>query len=192
MYDDEPRPPRRAPATSTRQAAAAAPAAPTTMPVGAVYRPRRNRWPGYLAVGALCAGVAAVVVSNHYDDRSVGQRLDAGIAAAGQSVDQGVQGLRDGAQSIAQSGAAAGDNVAASWSDASITAAVKASLATDPALSAIAIDVDTQDGIVRLQGPAPDPVARERASVLARAPEGVRGVDNQLRVPGEAALPTTS
>lgn len=82
--------------------------------------------------------------------------------------------------------------MAASWSDASITAAVKASLATDPALSAIAIDVDTQDGIVSLKGPAPDPVARERASVLARAPDGVRGVDNQLRVPGEVDPPNAS
>ena len=137
MYDDEPRPQRRAGLTGAPHAAKRAAthdvrheaphaAAPReAMPVGMVYRPRRNRWPGYLAVGALCAGVAAVIVSNHYDDRSLGQSLDAGIAAAGQSVDQGVQGLRDGAQSIAQSGAAAGDNVAASWSDASITAAVK-------------------------------------------------------------------
>ena len=66
--------------------------------------------------------------------------------------------------------------------DAGITAKVKAALAADPTLSALSIDVDTHDGIVTLKGPAPDAKSRDRAGVLAAAPEGVRSVDNQLHV----------
>ena len=64
----------------------------------------------------------------------------------------------------------------------STTAAVKTALAADPALSALKIGVDTNDGVVRLTGPAPDAQARDRAGVLAAAPKGVRSVDNLLKV----------
>jgi osmotically-inducible protein OsmY len=43
--------------------------------------------------------------------------------------------------------------------------------------------VTTTQGIVRLEGPAPNATAKERATVLAGAPEGVRGVDNRLALP---------
>ena len=66
--------------------------------------------------------------------------------------------------------------------DAGITAAVKTALAADPALSALKIDVDTSNGVVKLTGPAPDAQARDRAGVLAAAPKGVRSVDNLLTV----------
>jgi hypothetical protein len=66
--------------------------------------------------------------------------------------------------------------------DATITAQVTAALATDPQLSSVRIDVDTQDGVVTLTGPAPDEKARVRATQLAAAPEGVVRVENRLRV----------
>lgn len=139
------------------------------------FRPRRRRWPGFLAAGLLGAAVAAVVVSSYYDPRSIGQRLDAGIAATQQGVEQG-------AQAVADQGNLAGQQMAEAFSDAGITVAVKRALAADPALSALKIDVDTQDGVVRLRGPAPDEKSRERAGVLAAAPQGVRSVENQLIV----------
>ena len=63
-----------------------------------------------------------------------------------------------------------------------MTAAVKTALAADPVLSAWKIDVTTRDGVVTLVGPAKDARSRDRAEVIAHAPEGVRGVDNQLVV----------
>ncbi len=66
--------------------------------------------------------------------------------------------------------------------DATITAAVSAGLAKDPDLSAIKIDVDTQAGKVTLRGPAPNPVAKERAEEIAKNVKGVSSVDNQLEV----------
>jgi hyperosmotically inducible periplasmic protein len=68
--------------------------------------------------------------------------------------------------------------------DAAITTAVNAKLAQDKTLSAMRIDVDTVDGKVSLRGTAPDPTARQRATTLASAVDGVVSVDNQLTVSG--------
>ncbi len=155
------------------------------------YRPKRRRWPGVLAACVLGAGIGALAVSSYYDDRSVGQRLDATVQATQQSVAE----WRDGASTVARDGVSAGvdagsrvgERAASVLSDASITASVKTALAADPKLSAVKIDVDTQGGVVSLEGPAPDLQSRERAEILASAPEGVLRVDNRLVVtPPEA------
>ena len=135
------------------------------------YRPKRRIWPGLLGAGLIGAAVAGLVVSNAYDHRSVGQRVDAGIQATQQTVN-----------AAAAQGARATQDVAAVLDDAGITAAVKTALAADPALSALKIAVDTSNGVVKLTGPAPDAQSRERAGVLAAAPKGVRSVDNLLTV----------
>lgn len=44
------------------------------------------------------------------------------------------------------------------------------------------IEVDTVQGVVSLSGPAPSADAAERATVLARAVEGVTAVQNRLVV----------
>ena len=144
------------------------------------YRPPRRRWPGVLAACVLGAGLGALAVSSFYDERTVGERLDATVSATQQTVAQGVEGLRDGATTAARDGAEVSDRAASALNDAGITAAVKTALAADPRLSAVKIDVDTKDGVVSLEGPAPDEKSRERAEVLAAAPEGVLRVDNRL------------
>ncbi len=148
----------------------------------ASFRPRRRRGPGLLIAALLGAGIAAVAVSSWYDDRSLGQRVDATVDAAGQGLQQQVDSLKAGASAVAVEGAATRDRLASGISDAGITAAVKTALAADPSLSALQIDVETRDGVVTLAGPAPDDKARERAAVLAAAPDGVRSVDNRLVV----------
>ena len=57
-----------------------------------------------------------------------------------------------------------------------------AALAKDKDLSAIKIDVDTQNGVVTLSGPAPTATAKQRASEIARTVKGVSSVNNQLTV----------
>jgi hyperosmotically inducible periplasmic protein len=67
--------------------------------------------------------------------------------------------------------------------DALITTKVKASLATDPQVSALAIDVDSAEGVVTLTGVVEGEPQRQRAIQLAQGMEGVRRVDaNNLRV----------
>ena len=68
--------------------------------------------------------------------------------------------------------------------DAVITTSVKAELAKDPKLSAMKINVDTNQGRVLLKGTAPSNEAREHATTLAQNVKGVVGVDNQLTVGG--------
>jgi hyperosmotically inducible protein len=72
----------------------------------------------------------------------------------------------------------AGDAV----SDSTITAEVKSALAADPQLSALKIDVDTNNGVVTLTGPAPDEQSKSRATQIAAAPKGVMRVENRLEV----------
>jgi len=67
-------------------------------------------------------------------------------------------------------------------SDAAITAKVKSRLAADPDVSAREIDVDTLDGRVRLSGVVDSRYERAEAVRVARRTEGVRAVDNDLRV----------
>ncbi|NRF71589.1 BON domain-containing protein [Aquincola sp. S2] len=74
------------------------------------------------------------------------------------------------------------DEAQGAINDAAITASVNARLARDNELSAMRIDVDTVGGKVALKGTAPNDSARERATQLAQAVDGVRSVDNQLAI----------
>jgi osmotically-inducible protein OsmY len=65
--------------------------------------------------------------------------------------------------------------------DAAVTARVKTTLAADARLSAVDINVDTQDGVVTLKGRAPDEAARKHATELVKGVKGVSKVDNQLK-----------
>lgn len=83
----------------------------------------------------------------------------------------------------AQQGAAnMADRAGAAISDATITTSVKAALAADDKLSALQINVDTEQGVVKLTGPAPDEISRTRATELAADAKGVNRVENELVV----------
>jgi len=66
--------------------------------------------------------------------------------------------------------------------DAAITAAVKAKLATDGNINPFNIDVDTNEGVVTLQGRVDKPEARTEAERLARETDGVKRVINLIKV----------
>lgn len=69
---------------------------------------------------------------------------------------------------------------AARVDDSVITRQVSAAIAADQQLHAMRIDVDTQNGIVTLSGPAPTATAKEHAGEVARTVQGVVSVNNQL------------
>jgi hypothetical protein len=66
--------------------------------------------------------------------------------------------------------------------DAAITAKVKAKLAADGDVNPFNIDVDSNQGVVTLQGRVEKEEARRRAEELARDTEGVKRVINLIKV----------
>src|SRR5690242_16871412 len=66
--------------------------------------------------------------------------------------------------------------------DAAITAKVKAKLAADGDINPFNIDVDTNEGVVTLQGRVAKDVARTKAEQLARDTDGVKRVVNLVKV----------
>ncbi len=75
--------------------------------------------------------------------------------------------------------------------DASLTASVKTKLVSERAKNMVAVNVDTKNGVVHLQGTVPTVEDRFQAERLARATKGVVDVKNDLKVESAAASPPT-
>ena len=142
--------------------------------------PRRLR--PIAAVTAVLALTALAACNRPADDRTAGQRVDSAITKSEQKAQQTKEDTKSAAANINQTTERAANDVSDKVKDAAITTAVNAKLAQDKSLSALRIDVDTVGGRVSLRGTAPDPAARERATTLASAVDGVVSVDNQLVV----------
>jgi len=94
-------------------------------------------------------------------------------------------GVRDVVDSITMRSVAAvpePDAARATFSDAQLTAAVKAKLAAEPGVSALRIDVDTRDGVVTLKGRVKTAAEKDQALLIARETNGVRSVEDMLTV----------
>lgn len=152
----------------------------------------------------LACGALTLAACDKNDNRTVGEKVDAGLAKTEQAADTAAAKTKDAlaeakakvesssasGEASAKQGAAeageaarnAGASISATVDDASITAAVSAGLAKDADLSAIKIDVDTKGGAVMLKGPAPSAAAKLRATDIAKAVNGVTSVNNQLDV----------
>lgn len=127
-------------------------------------------------------------------DGTVGQKVDRALAQtkeelarAGEQVKPTLERAGDSieraGQQVKPTLEKAGDKIkAAAGSDAAITASIKTDYLKDPDLSVFKIDVDTQDGVVTLNGVADTPSARMRAEKLAAANKGVKEVRNKLTV----------
>lgn len=66
--------------------------------------------------------------------------------------------------------------------DGAITAKVKSRFISDKYVDAFDINVDTHEGVVTLQGDVTNTIAKEQAGRLASDVEGVKSVDNRIRV----------
>lgn len=79
-------------------------------------------------------------------------------------------------------GAQADPALAAKVDDAKIVAAIKQQFEADPDLGAMALDVDSKDGMVTLSGFVTNSDALVRADRIAKSLRDVRSVNNQLEV----------
>ena len=132
------------------------------------------------------ASAAATEAKNDMKDAAPDAKVAAQDAAADakSAAEKAGADIRAGASDLAASASAAAGAVAAVMDDAGITASVKTDLAKDPDLSALAINVDTKDGVVTLNGPAPSAAAKDRAETIAKGVKGVKSVSNNLAVKG--------
>jgi hyperosmotically inducible periplasmic protein len=117
-------------------------------------------------LAAVAAALALSACGKQDENLTAGERMDGAVADAQMSASQ------------------AADTTARVSTDMGITAKVNAALVADDQLKATQINVDTRDGQVTLSGSAPDAQARERATTLAAAVDGVKQVNNQLVVSG--------
>ena len=141
-----------------------------------------HRRPFMLAGAGLLVAALALSACSREDQDAAASRVDGAAAQVEQKAGEIKTDVGRNLEQAKQAGSDAADRLGDRVADASITTAVNAELAKDPDLSALAIDVDTVDGRVQLIGKAPNQAARERASLLAAAVNGVRAVDNQLVV----------
>jgi osmotically-inducible protein OsmY len=151
------------------------------------------------------AAVSTEIRSRYYEDDALrGHRIDVRVNdglvalegavtddAARQravSLARGVEGVRDienrielrpGTPTADVAHGPAETDISASW----ITTKIQATYFADPTIKARQVDVTTTDtGIVTLEGQVDSEQASARAADIARATDGVRRVDNQLRV----------
>ncbi|HEY9224458.1 MAG TPA: BON domain-containing protein, partial [Variovorax sp.] len=128
------------------------------------------RWTSASLV-ALALGLAGC--GDQGDGQTAGQKVDAAIAKTQEAAERAkdkAEGLateardkvvasepamREGVANVKEAARETGAAVVNTVDDMAITASVSSSLAKDPELSAARIDVDTQGGVVKLQGPAP-------------------------------------
>ncbi|WP_422842908.1 BON domain-containing protein [Acidovorax sp. M2(2025)] len=151
-----------------------------------------SRVAGILAVTAIALGLSAC---GKKEEPTVGQRLDSAVqkteqaaadarAKAESAMKSAETKVEQGAASAESSLKSAADQGIVLLDDAGMTAKIKADLAKDPELSALKIDIETNNGRVTMKGPTPSEAARDRALAIAKAVTGVTSINNQLVVSG--------
>ncbi len=82
-----------------------------------------------------------------------------------------------------------GKTASRTMSDAGITASVQAKLTADQVSNFSRIDVDTERGVVSLNGVVQSAQEREQAGRIAKGVDGVRGLNNNLQIQSHSPQP---
>ncbi|MFA7505108.1 MAG: BON domain-containing protein [Burkholderiaceae bacterium] len=114
-------------------------------------------------------------------DTTAGERAGATSGAAPGTAPQ-ASAQNDDDPSLGERAESAVDDIRSAGGDAAITAKVKSALVAEDDVRSLAIDVDTSDGRVVLEGEVPSAEQSIRIENLAQAVEGVLFVENRLRV----------
>ena len=133
------------------------------------------------AVGAMVASMALAGCSKADRQDAKSTSSDA-VASAEQKAKEVGNDASNGIDKAKDAAANATSKMGDKIDDAVITTSVKTELAKDSNLSALKINVDTDNGRVALKGTAPTAEARDHATSLAQNVKGVVSVDNQLTI----------
>ena len=131
----------------------------------------RNHTRTTLLLATTAATLMLMACGPH--ELGVGEHADAAVNRATQSVTPPQQPNAQQLEAKAREAAL----------DATITANIKAEFAADPPLNALHIQVETKEGLVSLNGKAPDASTRERATRLAATVKDVLSVENRMLLP---------
>ena len=134
--------------------------------------------------GIAIAGVVLIACDDR-TDRSVGQKIDSALAQTKESLSRAGDKIAQQTDKAATAVKRSTDGNAHSTkpiADTAITASIKTDILKDPDLSVLKIDVDTNQGVVTLNGLAENEDARKRAEKIAEGIKGVREVRNYLVV----------
>jgi osmotically-inducible protein OsmY len=94
-------------------------------------------------------------------------------SAMGNSGMQGASGMASSADS---------SNASVAMADTSITAKIKAAYLNEPAFKSMGIHVETNNGVAVLTGTVNSQADADRAQQIASSIDGVKSVDNRLKV----------
>jgi len=108
--------------------------------------------------------------------KEAGRKAGDALQQAGQEISQQAKRVEKAAEPKAE--------------DLALTAKIKAKLAADPAVSALHIDVDTQEHVVTLSGRVGTAQERDQAVSIARHTDGVKAVLDRLVAGSEPMLGT--
>jgi osmotically-inducible protein OsmY len=101
---------------------------------------------------------------------------------AGEKIDNAATDSRDAARDMGDTLERKADQAGQAIDDASITTTIKGKYLVDDTLKGLQIDVDTEQGVVKLSGTVQSDTAKELATQIAQSVEGVVSVDNQLTI----------
>lgn len=136
----------------------------------------RPRW----ALIASAVALATLAACNQPGDESVGQKVDRGIATTEQATERAADKAGRAMEDAGKKIEAGAERAADATADAATTAAVKAALIAAPDLSALAIDVDTKNSVVTLNGTVKSEIQKSQAVEVAGKVNGVKTVINNL------------
>lgn len=140
---------------------------------------RRHRLALIALAVALPAGLAACNQQTDKTGQSSGQPADQTVLKQEPAPGSSAQKQIDQAQAaLTEQATAAGRSI----EDAALTAKVKAALIAEPTIKAMAIDVDSKDGVVTLFGTVDNLATRDKATQAAAGVEGVKSVLNNLKI----------
>jgi len=139
-----------------------------------------RHFPRLLIGAAVLAALALAGCNKAEPPSTASERMDATADKAASTMDAAGARMEQTTEAAKDAIGNAVDAASMAVTDSGITVAVKAQLASDQDLQVMNIAVETTAGRTLLTGTAPDAAARDRATQITAAVDGVTSVDNRL------------
>lgn len=130
-------------------------------------------------VVVVLVGLGMFFLGYRWADLDIGDRA---VGTAGEAPAVDTTRARQAGAEIGEKVAVGAGEAQRAMANASLTTKIKAKMALDDRIDAVAIDIDTDGTVVTLSGTVRSDAERERALQLARETDGVTRVVDRLRV----------